>query len=69
MVYFNLDWAQDLKSHKSVTGYFTLMTHKVKFWISHQQKTVALSLTKCQAWFTLGVKVHKIGLEICGLIE
>jgi len=23
----------------------------------------------CQAWFTLGMKVHKIDSELCGLVE
>jgi len=31
-----------------MTGYFTLMTYKVTFWISYQQKIVALSLTEAE---------------------
>ena len=42
------DWAQDLESCKSVTGYITLMAYRVTFWMSHQQKTVALSSTETE---------------------
>jgi len=42
------DWAQDLESCKSVTGYVTLMAHRVIFWMSHQQKTVALFSTETE---------------------
>ena len=41
----NLDWAQDLELHKSVTGYLTLIAQEVTSWISHQQKTVTLFST------------------------
>jgi len=40
------DWTQDPESCKSVTGYFTLMAQGIIFWISYQQKTIALSLTE-----------------------
>jgi len=42
------DWTQDPESHKSVTGYFTLIAHRVTFWMSHQQKTVTLSSTETE---------------------
>ena len=29
VVHSNLDWVQDLESHKSVTGYFTLMAYRI----------------------------------------
>jgi len=44
----NSDWAQDPESHKSVTGYFTLMAHGVTSQMSCQQKTVALSSTEAK---------------------
>jgi len=48
MAHSNSDWAQDLESCKSVTGYVTLMAHGVIFWMSHQQKTIALSSTETE---------------------
>jgi len=48
MAHSDSDWAQDLESYKSVTGYVTFMAHGVIFWISYQQKTVALSLTETE---------------------
>ena len=42
------DWTQDPELYKSVTGYFILMAHRVTFWISCQQKTVALSSTEAE---------------------
>jgi len=29
VAYSNSDWAQDLESHKFMTGYFTLMAHEI----------------------------------------
>jgi len=48
VVHSNSDWAQDLKLYKSITGYFTLIAHRVTFWISCQQKTVVLSSTEAE---------------------
>jgi len=48
VVHSNSDWVQDLESHKSVTGYFTLMAYRIISWVSCQQKLVALSLTKAK---------------------
>jgi len=48
VAYSDSDWAQDSESHKSVTGYFTLMAYGVTSWMSCQQKTVALSSTKAK---------------------
>ena len=48
IAYSNLDWAQDPELHKFMTGYFTLMAQEVTFWMSYQQKTIALSLTKAE---------------------
>jgi len=31
----DLNWAQDLEFHKSVTSYFILLAHEVTFWLSH----------------------------------
>ena len=44
----NSDQKQDLESCKSVTGYFTLIAHGIIFWMSCQQKIVALSLTEAE---------------------
>ena len=48
VVYSDLDWAQDPELYKSITGYFTLVAHGVTSWMSHQHKTVALSLTETE---------------------
>ena len=48
VVHSNLDWAQDLKSCKSITGDFILIACKVTFQISYQKKTIVLSLTKAK---------------------
>ena len=48
LAYSNSDWAQNPELHKSMTGYFTLMTCGVTFWMSCQKKTVALSLTEAE---------------------
>ena len=48
IVHSDLDWAQDPELHKSVTGYFTLIAHRVTSWMSHWQKTVALSSTEAE---------------------
>jgi len=48
VAYSDLDWAQDPELCKSMTGYFTLIAHGVIFWMSYQQKTVVLSLTKAK---------------------
>ena len=41
--------------------------------VLHNQSTIKLFLffflSFCQVWFTLEVKVYKIGLEICRLVE
>jgi len=42
----DLNWAQDLESCKSVANY--LIAYKVTSWISYQQMTVVLSLTKTE---------------------
>ena len=42
MIHFNLYWAQDPESYKSVTSYFTLIAYRVIFWVSYQWKTVAV---------------------------
>jgi len=56
VAYFNLDWAQDSESYKSITGYFTLMAYGITFWISHQQKTIVLS----------SIETEYMGLSDCG---
>ena len=48
VAHLDLNWAQDLKFYKSVTSYFILLAYGVTFWLSHQQKTVALSSTETE---------------------
>jgi len=59
VAYSDSDWAQNPESCKSMTCYFTLIAHGVTFWISCQQKTIALSLTKAEymALFDYGCQI------------
>ena len=34
MIYSDLDWAEDPESCRYMTGYFTLIAHRVIFWMS-----------------------------------
>ena len=42
MVYSDSDQVQDARSCKFMTSYFTFIAYEVTFWMSYQQKTVAL---------------------------
>jgi len=48
VAYSDSDWIQDPESYKSITGYFTLIACGVIFWMSCQQKTVALFSTETE---------------------
>ena len=48
VAYFDSDWGQDHKHRKSTTGYFTMLAQGVTFWLSHKQKSVALSSTEAE---------------------
>jgi len=36
IIHSNSEWAQDSESHKSLTSYFILISHRVTSWISCQ---------------------------------
>ena len=54
IAHFNSDWAQDSKSHKFITDYFTLIAYKVISWISYQQITLSSTKVKYITFFNRG---------------
>ena len=43
----------------------------IRHWSSgcHNKNGYGQNMEYCQAWFTLGVKVHKMGSKLCELVE
>jgi len=48
VAYSDSDWGQDHEHCKSTTGYFTMLAQGITFWLSHKQKSVALSSTEAK---------------------
>ena len=48
VAYSNSDWGQDYEYHKSTTSYFTMLAQGITSWLSHKQKSVALSSTEAK---------------------
>jgi len=48
VTYSDSDWGQDYEHRKSITGYFTILASGITFWLSHKQKSVALSSTETE---------------------
>jgi len=48
VAYSDSDWGQDHEHHKSTTGYFTMLAQEITSWLSHKQKSVALSSTEAE---------------------
>ena len=48
VAYSDSDWGQDHEHHKSTTGYFTMLAQGITSWLSHKQKSVALSSTEAK---------------------
>jgi len=48
VAYSNSDWDQDHEHCKSTTGYFTMLAQGITSWLSHKQKSVALSSTEAK---------------------
>jgi len=48
VAYSDFNWGQDHKHRKSTTGYFTMLAQGITFWLSHKQKSVALSSTEAE---------------------
>jgi hypothetical protein len=46
--YADVDWASDLKSRQSTTGYLVLLSGTAISWNSRAQKTIALSSTEAE---------------------
>ena len=46
--YADADWASDLKSQRSTTGYLVLLSGTAISWNSRAQKTIALSSTEAE---------------------
>ena len=48
MAYSDSDWATDPSNRKSHTGYLIKFANAPVCWVSHQQKTIALSSTEAE---------------------
>jgi len=48
VAYSDSDWDQDHEYCNSATGYFTMLTQGITSWLSHKQKSVALSSTEAK---------------------
>jgi len=48
VVYSDSDWDQDHEHCKSTTGYFTMLAQGITSWLSHKQKSSALSSTEAE---------------------
>jgi len=48
MGFMDSDWAANLATHQSTTGYFALIASSIVCWQSQLQKTVTLSSTEAK---------------------
>jgi len=48
VAYSDSDWGQDHEHRKSTTSYFTMLAQGITSWLSHKQKSVALSSTEAE---------------------
>ena len=48
IAFSNANWAQDLETRKSITGYVIFLADGPILWVSQRQKTISLSLTKAE---------------------
>jgi hypothetical protein len=59
IAYADADWASDQISRRSVTGYIIKLAGGAVSWVSHKQKTVALSSTEAE-YMCLSDTTHQI---------